>query len=88
MLLGISGTGNSRAVVRALRRASEQGAYTVGITGGDGGEMLDATRLTLVVPSSQPQMIQECQAAAVHILCDLVESALCSDADGSEAVLM
>ena len=88
VLVGISTNGNSSAVVRGLRRASEQGAFTIGLCGGDGGAMLDVTRLSLVVPSDQNQTIQECQAAAVHILCELIERALCNDSDSSEPVLV
>ncbi|HUS59107.1 MAG TPA: SIS domain-containing protein [Planctomycetota bacterium] len=87
VLMGISGTGCSTAVVRALRRASEQGAFTIGLCGGDGGDVLDSARLALVVPSNEPQTVQECQTTAVHILCDLIEQALCSDGDSSEPVL-
>ena len=87
VLIGVSASGNSPAVVRALRRAAEQGAYTIGLCGGDGGEMLDATRLSLIVPSNQPQTVQECHASAVHILCDLVEQALSSESDSSDPVL-
>ncbi|HUW32494.1 MAG TPA: SIS domain-containing protein [Planctomycetota bacterium] len=88
VLIGISSNGNSAAVVRGLRRAAEQGAFTIGMCGGDGGAMLDATRLSLVVPSNQNQTIQECQAAAVHILCELIERALCNDSDSSDPVLV
>jgi len=88
VLFGVSANGNSTSVVRALRKASEQGAFTIGLTGGDGGHMLDATRLSLVVPSAQTQTIQECQTTAVHILCDLIEQALCSDSDNTDAIMI
>ena len=88
VLVGISASGNSTAVVRALRQASEQGAFTIGLCGGDGGEMLDATRLSLIVPSNQNQTVHECQVTAVHILCDLIEQALTAESDGAEPVLV
>jgi len=88
VLLGISATGNSVPVVRALRQAAQQGAFTIGLCGGNGGDMLDATRLSLVVPTDRAQTVQECQAAAIHILCDLIEQALCSDSDGAEPVMV
>jgi len=87
VLFGVSANGNSAPVVRALRQASEQGAFAIGMCGGEGGDMLDATRLSLIVPSSQNQTIQECQAASVHILCELVEQALCGESDGAEPVM-
>jgi len=88
VLLGISAAGNSVSVVRALRRAAQQGAFTIGLCGGNGGEMLDASCLSLMVPSDKPQTVQECQTAAIHILCDLVEQALCSDSDNADPVMV
>jgi len=88
VLVGVSANGNSPCVVRALQKASEQGAFAIGLTGGDGGAMLDATRLSLVVPSTQSQTIQECQTTGVHILCDLIEQALCGGSDGAEPIMV
>ncbi len=88
VLVGISSNGNSISVVRALRRAAHQGAFTIGLTGGDGGDMLDTTRLSLIVPAVQSPTVQECQTTAVHILCDLIEQALCGDSDNAEPVMI
>jgi|GEM_PF-145727 len=88
VLLGVSANGNSASVVRALRKASEQGAFAIGLTGGDGGAILDATRLSLVVPSARNQTIQECQTTAVHIICDLIEQALCGGSDSADPIMI
>jgi len=88
VLIALCLNGNSPPVVRALRKATEQGAFTVGISGGEGGEMLDATRLCLLIPATQRHLVEECQQVAVHVLCQLVEQALCDDTDNAEPVLI
>ena len=88
VLIGVSANGNSTSVVRALRKAAHQGAFTVGLTGADGGKMLDTTRLSLIAPSDQSPTIHECHTIAVHILCDLVEQALWHDSDNADPVMI
>lgn len=76
--LGISTSGNTRALLEAFRQARRQGMLTVGILGYDGGEaerggMLDHA---LVVRSDYVPRIQEAQATIYHALCELVGEAL------------
>lgn len=71
--VGISTSGNSGNVNRALRRAQELGCATLGLTGGEGGEIAGLVDLALVIPSQQTPRIQEGHVLVIHILCDLVE---------------
>jgi len=73
LLLGISTSGNSPNVLEAVRAASRKGARTVGLTGGDGGELARLADVTLVVPSDSTPRIQESHITVGHIVCDLIE---------------
>lgn len=76
MLVGISTSGNSPNVLRALEVAKEQGMITVGMTGKTGGKMKDVCDFLLNVPSTDTPRIQECHILIGHIICQLVEEEL------------
>jgi D-sedoheptulose 7-phosphate isomerase len=76
LVIGISTSGNTEAVARALRTAREKGARTAALTGQGGGRVGQAADLCLAVPSAETPRVQECHVLAIHILCELVESAL------------
>jgi D-sedoheptulose 7-phosphate isomerase len=71
--VGISTSGNSPNVIRGIRKATEKGLRTIGITGKDGGALAGAAELALIVPSPSAARIQECHIAIGHILCELVD---------------
>jgi len=73
VVLGISTSGNSPNVLKALSVAREIGARTVGITGGSGGKMDRCSDLVICVASSDTPRIQEVHIFFGHLLCDLVE---------------
>ncbi|NPB05168.1 MAG: D-sedoheptulose 7-phosphate isomerase [Aquificae bacterium] len=72
-VIGISTSGRSANVVRALKRAKEKGALTVAFTGGDGGFLREVADYAFVVPSFETPRIQECHITLGHTLCELVE---------------
>ncbi len=74
--VGISTSGNSENVVRALRRANELGAITVAFTGGSGGRVVEVARYAFVVPSADTPRIQECHITLGHVLCEIIDSAV------------
>ncbi|NBC48714.1 MAG: SIS domain-containing protein [Gammaproteobacteria bacterium] len=73
VLIGLSTSGKSPNVLRAMARAGELGLYRVGLTGADGGELRHCCELWLGVPSCRTARIQEAHMLVGHILCDLVE---------------
>jgi D-sedoheptulose 7-phosphate isomerase len=83
ILFGISTSGNSPNVVRALEEARMLGVYTVGLTGRSGGKLKECADVLLNVPSDQTPRIQEAHILLAHIYCDLVER---SWVDASESV--
>jgi len=82
-VVGITTSGNSANVVRAVGRARDLGAVTIGLTGGTGGALVGVCDLALVVASDQTPRIQEAHATVIHILCDLVEQLLFGQPDGT-----
>jgi len=64
----ISGSGNSRNVLKALRLARESGLTTAGLTGFSGGEMRALCDAAIVVPSDNMQIIEDLHLAIAHAL--------------------
>ena len=73
VLIGITTTGRSPSIVRALRAARARKMTTVGLLGGDGMPALDACDIALVVPSTETGRIQESHITAGHAVLELVE---------------
>jgi D-sedoheptulose 7-phosphate isomerase len=78
--IGISTSGNSPSVLRALDTARSRGLFTVGFTGESGGKMNERTDILFRVPSTQTPRIQETHLLLGHILCDLIDRELFPDA--------
>lgn len=76
VVVGISTSGNSENVARALSYASGNGMRTIGLTGASGGRIAEIAEIAVRVPSTTVQHIQESHIAIGHILCDLVERTL------------
>jgi len=76
LALGISTSGNSPNVLKALAVAKELGLRTVALTGGianPGGEIGKIADLLLNVPTDSTPHVQEAHLWAEHIICELVE---------------
>ena len=75
VLVGISTSGRSANVLRALNVARKQGLITVGFTGANGRKTLGPVcDLCLAVPSADTARIQECHEFVWHVICGIVES--------------
>jgi D-sedoheptulose 7-phosphate isomerase len=70
--LGISTSGKSANVNRALKEAREMGCLTVGFSGKDGGKMPEVCDFCFTVPSYAIHRIQECQETLLHVLWDVI----------------
>ena len=79
VLIGLSTSGNSQNVVRALQVGREKKALTVGWTGEPGGRVAKVAELCMRVPSKDTQRIQEAHITIGHILCGIVEDLLEGD---------
>jgi D-sedoheptulose 7-phosphate isomerase len=76
VVIGISTSGNSLNVIKALDVAKKNGMKTVVLTGGAGGKMVNVADYTFVVPSRHTPHIQETHITLGHILCQLVDEEL------------
>jgi D-sedoheptulose 7-phosphate isomerase len=65
---GISGSGNSPNVLRALELARRAGATTVGLTGCGGGKMKDLLDCPIIVPSNHMQHIEDAHLILAHLI--------------------
>jgi D-sedoheptulose 7-phosphate isomerase len=74
--VGLSTSGNSENVVRALQRAGELGLRRIALTGEGGGRCAELADVTIMVPSRHTPRIQELHILAGHTLCELIERAL------------
>ena len=75
-MVGISTNGNSPNIIEVMKTAKMKGAKTIGLTGGNGGELAEKADLVLVVPSNSTPRIQKAHITIGHIVCELVETEL------------
>ena len=75
VFLGISTSGASPNVVRALDAARAGGLVTLGFGGGDGGAMPALCDHLFLAPSRETAIAQQIHIIAAHIVCALVERA-------------
>lgn len=82
--LGISTSGNSQNVIKAIKKAKEKSLTTIALTGKEGGELAKICQLTLNIPSQDTPRIQEAHITCIHIICELTEKALFNKKDDKE----
>ena len=73
LLVGISNSGNSENVYRAILKAIEIGGKTVALLGKDGGKIGKSADYPIIIKSDITARIQESHITVIHILCELVE---------------
>lgn len=74
VLLGLTTSGRSKNVIRALQAAREQGIVTLGFLGSGGGDTTKGCDVALIVPSSNPNRVQEVHITLGHILMEMIEA--------------
>src|ERR1700712_1514687 len=76
VLFGITTSGRSANVIRALDAAREMGIVTVGLLGGTGEPAMSHCDVALLVPDTETARIQECHIALGHGILELLEDRL------------
>jgi len=76
VLIGITTSGKSKNILRALEEAKRKGVDSIAILGRDGGYTKGVATIDLIVPGTVTARIQEGQKVLYHALCDLVEAQL------------
>lgn len=84
LFIGLSTSGNSPNVLKALAVCREIGITTVGFSGANGGRMEGQCDLLLAVPSADTPRIQESHILLGHIVCALVDEILFGTVPGGE----
>ncbi|MDC7279101.1 SIS domain-containing protein [Butyrivibrio fibrisolvens] len=73
VLIGISTSGNSENVYRAIVEAKKHGSKTIGLIGKDGGKIKDVADVSIIVPCDNTARIQESHIMIGHIICEIAE---------------
>ena len=74
IVLAISGSGNSPNVLKALNVAKDAGAFTIGLTGFQGGRMKPLCDLCVIVPSESMQIIEDLHVCVNHAIFSAVRA--------------
>ena len=74
--VGISTSGESANVVRALQAGRDVGALAISLTGRDGGPAAKASDIAIIVPEQNTARIQEVHRTIIHALCEVIEARL------------
>jgi phosphoheptose isomerase len=82
LLIGISTSGNSLNVIRAVEAARSTGIRTLVLTG-QSGRLKDLSDAAIAIPSDDTQHIQEAHLAVEHLLCHLAERQVFTDEHAS-----
>jgi len=76
VVIGISTSGNSLNVIKAIEVAKKNGMKTVVLTGGTGGKLANMADFTLTVPTKHTPRIQETHITLGHTICQMVDEEL------------
>ncbi len=68
LVIGISGSGNSPNVLRAMEMARKEGATTVGLIGFAGGKLKELVDLAIIVPSQCMEQIEDLHLVIEHLV--------------------
>ena len=74
VVIAISTSGRSANVLAGIKAAQAKGARTIGLTGGDGGSMVAAVDISIIIPTDVTARIQECHITIGHLICEVAES--------------
>jgi len=74
VLIGISTSGNSANVIKAIEKANEIGMYTFGLSGQGGGLLEENCNINIQVPSKNTARVQETHILIGHIICEIIEN--------------
>jgi D-sedoheptulose 7-phosphate isomerase len=77
VVIGVSGSGNSSNVVKAIGLAKTVGATTIGLTGFDGGELAKMVDLSLNVPIMSMQVTEDVHMVFDHLMMAVFYKELC-----------
>ena len=74
LVIGLTTSGTSANINLALSAANEIGAYTVALTGRDGGKVKDIAKLPIIITNDETARIQEAHMFIGHWLCEAIDA--------------
>jgi len=72
IVIGISGSGNSKNVLKAVEYANENGGESLAFTGFDGGELAKTAKMPLIVPISDMQKVEDIHLILIHMMMQIL----------------
>ena len=79
LVIGISGSGNSENVLRAIRYANREGGRTIGLSGFSGGTLSETAHVSFVAPVHDMQQVEDVHMIFVHVMMQTVYGLLHGD---------
>ncbi len=77
MVIGISGSGNSKNIIKTIQYANEQNAVSIAFTGFGGvGELAKIAKISLVVPVDDMQKVEDSHLIITHIIMQILNRKL------------
>ncbi|MFH0724957.1 MAG: SIS domain-containing protein [Pseudomonadota bacterium] len=76
VVIGISGSGNSENVLRAIRYAKQNGGVTIGLSGFSGGALAGLVDVPFVAPVNDMQKVEDIHLIVIHMIMQTVHAAL------------
>ena len=73
VVIAISTSGNSENVIKGAQVSKKNGAFVIGLTGGNGGKLRTNVDLLIKIPAKETPRIQEGHRIVIHTICELVE---------------
>lgn len=73
IVVGISTSGKSKNVIKAIKKAKSLGLKTIGFLGGDGGDLGSIVDIPFTISTTDTPRVQEMHILAGHIICEIVE---------------
>ena len=73
VVVGLSTSGSSTNILRGMAKAKEKGAFTVGMTGRNGGKLKALCDVCIRIPSDVTARIQEAHLLVEHLVCQRIE---------------
>ena len=67
VVIAISGSGNSKNVVKAIEYAKSKGAITIGLVGYSGGKLLDLVQIPIHIQVNDMQIVEDVHMMVVHM---------------------
>ena len=82
LVIGISGSGNSENVLRAIRYANQEGGHTIGLSGFSGGRLSQTAEVSFVATIHDMQKVEDVHVILVHMIMQTVYGLLHEETTG------